>query len=1125
MPRFRAGLIGATALATALFPGAAFAFEEARVTVETVEGGTRVLVTYDEAGLGAARPQADASITSSVLIAEFSTPVEADVSGLVDAFEGRAAMARLDPDGGALRIALRQPAEAHVSASYNMIAIDLTEPGEPAPAPIVSPREIAEREAAERAAAEAAAPPPAAPALDVSWRTGQATEYTRIEFTWPARVGYQLTQEEGQAEIVFDQPASIDLARLSGSPPRLMTSVEESRDGDRHRIRFGLEPEVRARAWDEGNRVIVDLLDPTASSAADLLAALSDLPETDAPAVDDEGDAAAIAAAQAEAEAEAETPAPANLAANTADNEPAPAEDNQPARIASADIAEFRQVRAAVSEASGEVRAEFAFPGAVGAAVFRRGEAIWIVFDAVGELELSEFSTVSRSRISGFDTVAGENWTAARIIAPASSQAEARLEGDRWTIVFSERITSPPRPIQIRREAAHGQPGRIRVSLDGVHRTVWIRDPEVGDRLGVITARAPVQGLAARRDFVGAALLPSALGVAVEPRADDLQIRLIPRGAEIGRPDGLDLTPGASGAMQMAGDSALRAVSPAFMDYDSWRGDGRFAETWPEMQRRASMEEGADGRLALARYALAHGLAPEALGMLREAIHVQPQLAEDAHVRAMQGVASIEMGRIEEAADYFTLPALIADPAAAPWRGLIAMERQRWEDARQRFDQADTVLYYLPADLRGRFRVAHARAALEVGDFAAAGVLLEEARREDLSGEAAAEAELIDARISAASGDVDRAVEILSWLAESGMPPVEARALAELYRIQLEDGRMTLEEGVEALEGLRYRWRGDEVELNAVYALGQLYIREGDYAQGLSTLQSARIRYPDSRTSRRIGEEMSDTFEYLFLEGGAERIDPIEAVALFYQFSDLTPIGARGDQMIRRLADRLIAFDLLNPAAELLEHQVENRLREPVARARVATDLAVVYLMDRRYEDALNAIRGTRIAGLPTDLVEERYLLEARAFAELGRYQQAQDLVSGITSPSASRLRADIAWEERDWGLAGRRLEAILGDRWRDPDPLDPADESDLLRSAIAYSLAAESAGSARLAERYGEHMAASGYASAFELLTDAEIRPGDVRIRELADQIAGIDTLDAFMEEFRARFAETSAS
>ena len=86
---------------------------------------------------------------------------------------------------------------------------------------------------------------------------------------------------------------------------------------------------------------------------------------------------------------------------------------------------------------------------------------------------------------------------------------------------------------------------------------------------------------------------------------------------------------------------------------------------------------------------------------------------------------------------------------------------------------------------------------------------------------------------------------------------------------------------------------------------------------------------------------------------------PVQALALFYDFREQTPIGADGDEMVRRLARRLIDVDLLDQAAELLKHQVDERL-EGVAKAQVATDLATVYLMDRQAEKALQVIWASR---------------------------------------------------------------------------------------------------------------------------------------------------------------------
>ena len=41
---------------------------------------------------------------------------------------------------------------------------------------------------------------------------------------------------------------------------------------------------------------------------------------------------------------------------------------------------------------------------------------------------------------------------------------------------------------------------------------------------------------------------------------------------------------------------------------------------------------------------------------------------------------------------------------------------------------------------------------------------------------------------------------------------------------------------------------------------------------------------------------------------------PIQALALFYDFKDMTPIGAEGDQMVRNLVRRLVDVDLRGAA-------------------------------------------------------------------------------------------------------------------------------------------------------------------------------------------------------------------
>ena len=75
------------------------------------------------------------------------------------------------------------------------------------------------------------------------------------------------------------------------------------------------------------------------------------------------------------------------------------------------------------------------------------------------------------------------------------------------------------------------------------------------------------------------------------------------------------------------------------------------------------------------------------------------------------------------------------------------------------------------------------------------------------------------------------------------------------------------------------------------------------------------------------------------MSADGDAMPAVEALGLFYDYRELTPIGRRGDEMIRRLTDRLVAVDLLDQAAELLQHQVDHRL-QGAARAQVATPAA-----------------------------------------------------------------------------------------------------------------------------------------------------------------------------------------
>src|SRR5690606_4824977 len=168
--------------------------------------------------------------------------------------------------------------------------------------------------------------------------------------------------------------------------------------------------------------------------------------------------------------------------------------------------------------------------------------------------------------------------------------------------------------------------------------------------------------------------------------------------------------------------------------------------------------------------------------------------------------------------------------------------------------------------------------------------------------------------------------------------------------------------------------------LRTLRLLAELQAAERHYRAAFLSLRSALIVDRRSDLADAIREDMGELFSDLFLNGKADALPPVKALGLFYDFRDLTPVGSRGDEMVRLLADRLVQVDLLDQAADLLKHQVENRLRG-AGRAQVAADLAVVYLVARKPQAALQVLRRTDQAELPRLLDRQRRFVEARALS------------------------------------------------------------------------------------------------------------------------------------------------
>jgi len=181
----------------------------------------------------------------------------------------------------------------------------------------------------------------------------------------------------------------------------------------------------------------------------------------------------------------------------------------------------------------------------------------------------------------------------------------------------------------------------------------------------------------------------------------------------------------------------------------------------------------------------------------------------------------------------------------------------------------------------------------------------------------------------------------------------------------------------------------------------------------------------------------------------------------------------------------------------------------------VAARLASIYLLDQKPEEALRIIRATAQNALPADLDRQRRLIEARTLASLKQYDLALDLLSEITGPIADVLRADVLWEAQRWDETGAAVETLLVEAAAGTSPLSGDQRFDIMRGAIAYSLADDEEGLTRLRSKFGNRMAETPDASAFAIVTDPIEKQG-VAFRELASHIASVNTMERFVNSLK---------
>jgi hypothetical protein len=739
--------------------------------------------------------------------------------------------------------------------------------------------------------------------------------FTRYVFDIPDQTAVSADRASERLTLTFDAPLTFDLTDVEAALPAAVAAINSEVEQDSALVRFSFLTKVDVRTFRDGKGYVVDVVnadaahDKAAGNGLPILAAEGErsakpLPEAVAPSAA-AAPAADLPGAAAPATVAVQTPAVPQAAAA-----PIPLETQKPAEVKTAPPAPAAVVRSAapapatasarnaeapapaakvempasaaphppapsprdgkagdtvaveLSRQGANLKLSFPFLTPTAAAVFHRADSLWIVLDSKSDIDLAALNGEASRTIRGAEFTRDGDAGIVRIRLDHPHLSSVATDGPGWIVTIGDTMADPTRALDIARNMIGPNRASVAVSFEEPHQLHRIHDSGVGDDLFVVTGFAPARGFVNEQDFVEFRALASTQGVVVEPLADDVNVEIAPDKVVISRPGGLTLS---SSLQSVLHGSALR---PVMFDSQVWGFDRQ--STFSERQSQLiTAAAGAPAgkrlpqRLDLARFYIARDMYPEAKGVLDVVLAGDRPGVEDVSANVLRAVAEVMMNRPDDALKDLANPA-IGDQHDAPlWRALAYAGQGKWAQTRDSFKSVEAAIATLPIELQRVALKDEMRAAIEVGDFGGAGDELNDIETIGFPRELQPALSVLVGRLSEGLGHSEEALSAYRTAADSWDRPAAAQGRLREAALRYTLGDLKREDVISELETLTTIWRGDDTEIGALEILARLYTEDGRYR---------------------------DSFYVM-------RLSAIDALALFYDFRELTPIGRRGDEL------------------------------------------------------------------------------------------------------------------------------------------------------------------------------------------------------------------------------------
>ncbi len=339
--------------------------------------------------------------------------------------------------------------------------------------------------------------------------------------------------------------------------------------------------------------------------------------------------------------------------------------------------------------------------------------------------------------------------------------------------------------------------------------------------------------------------------------------------------------------------------------------------------------------------------------------------------------------------------------------------------------------------------------------------------------------------LAQAHGESEKALSIYDALSSESDPLLRVEALVRATEIRLEKNLISKQQAADTFDRLAVAWHGGEIERDNRLRLADLLSQTGHWRRALAELRDLARDFPDQADA--LNSRRREMLTAFLSSPELNSTPPLQYLGIIQDNTDVAPDSRTNPQLQVRMVDHLLALDLQDQAASILQ-QLLTASKPGESQANYGARLAELQLRMGKPAAALQSLSDSEFSGVSGELAQQRTLISARALASEGKRDEALGLLNDVSSPQGIRLKADLLQSAQDWPAAAQSLAALAAQTIPPAGPLSDNGRHLLLELAASMARAGDRSGLEHIRSQYLSRFAADPTARMFRDLTEPPV-------------------------------------